>query len=209
MSQKDWDSIANQEVENNEQSEDYLSDDPFAPNESAEAQPEVKQEQNPELAIVTLEQELKEVKAKAEADYDRAVRAASELENVRKRSEKEIVKARMFAVEKFAKELMPVLDSLEQALATFDNSEVDVTSQREGVQLTLKMFMDALEKSQITQIDPEGKPFDPNLHEAMSAQPSGDHAPNTVIAVFQKGYMLHDRVIRPARVVVSKALEGA
>lgn len=191
MTQKDWDSIANHE------------EDAFAPQDVDKESPEVKVERDP--AFASLEQQIEALEAKLQESEDRALRAVSEADNTRKRAEKDVANAHKFGVEKLVKELMPVIDSLEQALSAADESNDALESMREGVALTLKMFEDAMAKFQVSPIDPLGQPFDPNQHEAMSAQPSPDHEPNTVMAVFQKGYSLNNRVIRPARVVVSKA----
>lgn len=150
-----------------------------------------------------LEEKLTLAEQKAHENWEKSVRAMAELDNVRRRAERDVANAHRFGAEKLIKNILPVLDSLEQAyqLATSDNQ----TAMQEGLQLTMRVFLEALEKEKVSQIDPAGEIFNPQEHEAMSTQVTDEVAPNTVVEVFQKGYMLHDRVIRPARVVVAKA----
>lgn len=149
-----------------------------------------------------LEEKLTLAEQKAHENWEKSVRAMAELDNVRRRAEREISNAHRYGVEKLINGLLPVIDSLEQALQLADKNPDK--AMHEGLELTMKLFLDALEKYDVSQIDPLGKPFDPQQHEAMSIQESTHDAPNTVLAVFQKGYMLSDRVIRPARVIVAK-----
>ena len=146
--------------------------------------------------------ELTELREKAEANWQLYVRAQAEMENLRRRSEKDLENAHKFALEKFASELLAVKDSLELGLSATD---VDVDKLREGSELTLKMLAQALAKFNIIDVDPMGDSFDPNSHQAMTMQETAEHAPNTVIAVMQKGYLINDRLLRPAMVVVAKA----
>lgn len=149
-----------------------------------------------------LEQQLTLAEQKAHDNWEKSVRAMAEVDNIRRRAEKEVASAHRYALEKFAAALIPVIDSLEQALqlATQHGDQ----AMHEGLELTLKVFMDVLVKHGVTQISPLGDVFNPQLHEAMSMQPSDSAAPNTVLSVFQKGYLLNDRMIRPARVIVVK-----
>lgn len=149
-----------------------------------------------------LEEKLTKAEQKAHENWENAVRAQAELENVRRRMEKEVVNTRKYAVEKLISSLLPVVDSLEQALQLVDKNAD--TAMHEGLELTMKLFLDVLQKFDVSQLDPLGKPFDPQQHEAMTMQPDPNSPPNTVLAVFQKGYQLNDRIIRPARVIVSK-----
>ncbi len=153
-----------------------------------------------------LQQQLTETEQRAENEAEKVVRAVAELENVRRRSEREVANALKFGPEKLIKELLPIIDSLEQAMQVTEEQAVDSTvgAMLEGVELTLKLLLDVLEKFKVVQLNPVGEVFDPNKHEAMTMQPAPDTAPNTVITVFQKGYLLSDRVIRPARVIVAK-----
>ncbi|GHB04001.1 nucleotide exchange factor GrpE [Modicisalibacter luteus] len=146
--------------------------------------------------VAELEQALGEAK-------DQALRAAAEAQNVRRRAEQDVEKARKFALEKFVKELLPVVDSLEKALESMgeDASEVH----REGVSMTLKLQLDTLNKFGVETVEPQGEPFDPQYHEAMAMVPNPDMEPNTVMDVMQKGYLLNGRLVRPAMVVVSQA----
>lgn len=149
-------------------------------------------------ALATMEEELTLAR-------DAVLRAQADAQNVMRRAEQDVEKARKFALERFCAELLPVVDNLERALdATSGDSEI-VKPIAEGVQLTLKSFQDALKKFHIEAVDPAGEPFDPQLHQAMSMVENADVEPNTVIAVMQKGYTLHGRLVRPAMVMVSKS----
>lgn len=141
------------------------------------------------------------LQAKADENWDRYLRAAAELENVRKRAERDVENAHKFAVERFAGELLAVCDSLEAALAA--EGDLTVESLQEGSEATLKLLGSVLERFGIAEIDPLGEPFDPMHHEAMTMQPAADAEPGSVLTVFQKGYVLNGRLLRPARVVVA------
>ena len=148
-----------------------------------------------------LEQRLKQAEQAAQENRDAFLRARAEIDNFRKRSQLEIANAHKFALESFAGELLAVKDSLEAALASDTGGAENV---RAGVELTLRQLKAVFEKFNIREVDPLGQKFDPHFHQAISATPS-DAEPNTVIQVLQKGYLLHDRVIRPALVMVSRA----
>ena len=137
---------------------------------------------------------------------DRALRAQAEAQNTKRRAEQDIEKARKFALERFCNELLPVVDNLERALEAGSGGEEAVKPIAEGVELTLKSFLDVLKKFNLEPVDPEGEPFDPQLHQAMSMVENPDVEPNTVLSVMQKGYTLNGRLIRPAMVLVSKAV---
>ena len=141
--------------------------------------------------------------AKAQENWNSYVRAAAELDNYRKRVEREMDQARKFAVERFAQDLVGVADALEAGIRTA--TENPGPALLEGAQATLRELNKAFDKAGIKLLDPKGQPFDPNWHEAMVAQESADVPPNTVLAVIQKGYSLNGRLLRPARVIVSKA----
>ena len=147
---------------------------------------------------------LEDARAKADDHWNQLLRVNAEMDNLRKRSSRDLENAHKFALEKFAGELLPVRDSLEMGLSAAEGAEGDVEKIREGMELTLKMLAGAMEKFGIVQVDPAGEKFDPQLHEAMSMMESADAEPNTVLHVVQKGYQLNDRLIRPAMVVVSK-----
>ena len=131
------------------------------------------------------------------------LRAHAETQNARRRAEQDVEKARKFALEKFVGELLPVADNLERAIAAGDSEDEGQKSVLEGVALTHKSLLDTLKKFKVEVIDPHGEPFDPQLHQAMSMVPNPDSEPNTVLTVFQKGYTLNGRLVRPAMVVVS------
>jgi molecular chaperone GrpE len=148
---------------------------------------------------------LTDARNKADEHWDQCVRLQAELENLRKRSERDLSQAHKFALEKFAAELLPVKDSLEMGVAAAAEESATVEHLREGSELTLKMLTSALEKFNIKEINPLNEKFNPEYHEAMSMQERADVAPNTVVTVVQKGYLLNDRLIRPAMVIVSRA----
>ncbi len=152
----------------------------------------------------SLEQVVAQLQADMEEARDAALRAQADAQNVKRRAEQDVEKARKFALERFTGDLLPVVDNLERALeAASDDAAVRPIV--EGVELTLKSFLDAMGKYSIEQINPEGEPFDPQLHQAMSMVDNPDVEPNTVIAVVQKGYTLNGRLVRPAMVMVSKS----
>ena len=143
--------------------------------------------------------------AKAVENRNSYLRAVAEMENYRKRTERELDNARKYAIERFAQELVGVGDSLEAGIVAASANPGPALL--EGAKATLKQLQQAFDKAGIKEIDPKGQPFDPAWHEAMVAQESGDAAPNTVLSVIQKGYSLNGRLLRPARVIVSKASE--
>ena len=149
-------------------------------------------------------QELEEAQQQASDYHEKMLRMQAEMENLRKRSERDLSNAHKYSIEKFASELLQVKDSLELGLGVGD---VDAVNLQEGAELTLKMMASVLKKFTIEEIDPCGEIFDPNLHQAMTMQASVEHEPNTVITVMQKGYTLHGRLLRPAMVIVAKAPE--
>lgn len=171
------------------------------------AGPEDKTTVLPETAVALVEmerlqQDLAAAEERAKNHWEQYLRALAEVDNVRKRGAKDLESVRQFAVEKFAQDLIAVKDSLEMAIA--NSSKADVASLIEGQNATMRQLTKAFEKAQIEEINPEGAAFNPELHEAMMAQPS-DAPPNTVLTVVQRGYQLNGRLLRPARVVVSAA----
>lgn len=149
----------------------------------------------------SLEQAVERLRAEADEQRERALRLAAELDNVRKRSQREIENARKYGLERFAGETLTVRDTLEAAL----NSEgADVETMLEGTRATLRLLDDALQNAGITEIDPLGEPFDPTLHEAMAMRPADSAEPGSVVEVIQKGYQIHERLLRPARVIVAQ-----
>jgi molecular chaperone GrpE len=154
----------------------------------------------------TTPDEIEVLKAEAAENWSKYLRAVAELDNLRKRNARDVENARRYGVERLAAALLPVRDSLEAALkaAAADASSMDVATLLEGEQATLRLLDQALEAAGISEIDPEGEPFDPERHEAMSLLPSPTAEPNSVLTVVQKGYELHGRIVRPARVVVAR-----
>jgi molecular chaperone GrpE len=154
--------------------------------------------------IPSLEEQLRTAELKAAEHHDAWLRAKAEAENIRRRAQEDVSKAHKFGVEKLATDLLPVKDSLEAALAAEKDT---VESLRAGVELTLRQLETVFERQSLKEIDPVGQKFDPHQHQAISMLPS-DREPNTVINVLQKGYLLHDRVVRPALVTVAKAKDA-
>ncbi|UCH53366.1 MAG: nucleotide exchange factor GrpE [Pseudomonadota bacterium] len=161
--------------------------------------------------VKQLQADLEATRAHAAENIDRFMRAKAEMENVRRRAEQDVAAARKFGIERFAEELLAVRDSLDLA-RTVDiqaDSASAVQKMREGLDLTLKLMDGAMQKFGVTVIDPQGEKFDPNRHQAISMVESGDVAPNHIVTVVQKGFLIHDRVLRPAMVIVAKAPASA
>jgi len=150
-----------------------------------------------------LQQALNEAEERARSNWEQYLRAVAELDNVRKRAQRDIESANRYGLEKFAAELLPVKDSLE--LAVQNAGRADLKSLKEGQQATLQLLSKALEKLGVSVIDPQGEPFNPARHEAMMAQESTTAEPNSVLQVVQPGYELNGRLLRPARVIVARA----
>ncbi len=159
-----------------------------------------------ESAEDRLQQELEDAKKAAGEYQDKVLRVQAEMENLRKRAQRDVSNAHKYAIEKFASELLQVKDSLELGLTA---GGVEAAKLQEGTALTLKMLVSTLQKFAIKEVDPVGEAFDPHLHQAMTTQESREHEPNTVIQVMQKGYTLHERLLRPAMVIVARAPEKA
>jgi molecular chaperone GrpE len=160
-----------------------------------------------EYTIEELKTELAETRQKANDNWDKAVRTQAEMENLKKRTQKDLEDARKYALTNFAKEILPVFDSLVLGLQAATGESEDVKKFREGSELTIKQFEALFAKFNIVAIDPMGQPFNPEQHQAMLVQVVANAEPNTVVNVFQKGYMLNGRLLRPAMVVVAKAAE--
>jgi len=150
-----------------------------------------------------LQQALVESDERAKNHWEQYMRAVAELDNVRKRAQRDIEAANRYGLEKFVAELLPVKDSLE--LAVQSAGKADARSLREGQEATLQLLSRALEKLGVTVIDPLGEPFDPSRHEAMMSQESGTAEPNSILQVVQPGYELNGRLLRPARVIVARS----
>ncbi len=172
------------------------------PQETADQPQSAPPEESEELAV--LRDQLAAAEKKAEENWDKLLRAQAELENLRRRMEREVQNAQKYSIEKFAKELLAVMDSLELGLqAAIETDEVEKI--REGMELTLKQLLTVFDRFNIQPIDPVGEPFNPDYHQAMATEEVKGVEPDTVVKVFQKGYLLNDRLIRPALVVVAKA----
>lgn len=157
-----------------------------------------------------LDKQLEDAQQQVAEYHDKMLRTQAEMDNLRKRTERDVSNAHKYAVEKFANELLQVKDSLELGLSASEGAEdIDVANLQEGSKLTLKMMGNVFEKFSIEEVNPVGEAFDANLHQAMTMQESAEHEPNTVLTVVQKGYTLHGRLIRPAMVIVSKNINGA
>jgi len=149
---------------------------------------------------VGVEAALAEAQATAQENWNKYLRAMAELDNVRKRATRDVEQARRFGVERLAAELLPVLDSLEMGL---EAGGAGADALLDGQRATVRLLRAALERTGVTEIDPAGQPFDPQLHEALSMQPAPGAEPGSVVAVVQKGFQLNGRLLRPARVVVA------
>ncbi|MGI9201585.1 MAG: nucleotide exchange factor GrpE [Woeseiaceae bacterium] len=176
------------------------------PEDDGEQLQETTNSVNPEDAETSAETasgepNLEEIQARADENWDRYLRAAAETENVRKRAARDVEHARKYALEAFAKEMLAVRDTFEMGLDAADSA--DVASLTEGNKATLKLLIATLERFGISEVDPQGEPFDPELHEAISMQPSAEAEPGSVLIVAQKGYALNGRLLRPAMVVVA------
>jgi molecular chaperone GrpE len=158
----------------------------------------------PDAELEALRAQLEEAAAEAQINWEKLLRAQAELDNLRKRSARDLENAHRYALDKFAGDLLGVRDSLELGLQAAQET-TDIDKIREGTELTLKMLVQLMDKYEIREIDPQGARFDPDLHQAMMTQESSEAEPNTVLSVMQKGYSLKDRLLRPALVVVAKA----
>ena len=156
-----------------------------------------------EEEIADLKQQLEDAQAKVADYWDQIVRANAEMENIKRRASRDVENARKYSVESFANDLIPVMDSLEQGIGSITES-TDIQAVKEGMELTIDVMLKTMEKQGMKQVNPVGERFNPQHHEAMTMIPSPDHPEDHVIDVFQKGYELNGRVIRPARVVVSQ-----
>ncbi|MCQ8118790.1 nucleotide exchange factor GrpE [Methylomonas rosea] len=157
------------------------------------------------VTVEALQEQLEQAQQQAAANLDKAIRTMAEMENLKKRVQKDLDDERKYGLAKFAKELLSVLDSLELGLQAATGDSPEIVKLREGSELTIKQFESVFAKFNIETVDPLGQPFNPELHQAMVMQPSATAQPNSVLNVFQKGYVLNGRLLRPAMVVVAKA----
>lgn len=158
-----------------------------------------------EESVEELIVKLNEAEQKAQENWEKMLRMQAEMENMKRRIQKDLESAHKFALERFAKDLLNVVDSLELGIQAATASTPEVVKLKEGSELTLKQFEATLSRFNIVPVEAVGLPFNPEIHQAVSTQPSAEFAPNIVMNVFQKGYLLNDRLLRPAMVVVSKA----
>ena len=193
-------------------SDETNNDDKTAVNDDQEASISTLDEVNAGIEAELLDEQAQESEVSeteqlqqqvAEAK-DQVLRVQAEMQNLRRRAERDVENAHKYALDKFAPELLPVVDNLERALAAIDSEDAAQKSVAEGIELTLKTFVEVLTRHKVEVVDPAGQPFDAELHQAVSAVPNPDLEPNTVMDVFQKGYTLNGRLLRPAMVVVAK-----
>lgn len=176
------------------------------PDNDAATQPDDNELSEHGATVAELEQALLAAETRAQENHDLYLRTAAELDNVRKRVARDVERARKFGLEPFFQELLQVRDSLEMGLAAA-RAEPSIETLLEGTEMTLRQLEQVMQKFNVEQIDPAGEDFDPTLHEAMTIQPTAELPPDKVLEVVQKGYRLHDRLLRPARVIVSRAPE--
>lgn len=195
--------MSSEQDQNTEQQTENTQPETEETPEAAEDQQQPKSEnEDQDLAV-----ELAKAQVTIKDYWDQIVRLNAEIENNRKRAQRDIENAHKYAIKGFVESLLPVSDSMELGLNATTAENANVDSIKEGMNMTLELFMNTLEKNGITRLDPEGEKFNPEHHQAMTMQEHDEAEPNTVLAVMQKGYLLNDRLIRPAMVVVSKQKE--
>ncbi len=171
-----------------------------APAEAGTSESAKEADVSPEKLTLLLE----DARAKADDHWQALLRAKAEIDNLRKRSRRDVENAHKFGLEKFVAEVLPVLDSMELGLSAASEEGVDTEKVREGLELTLRMLQAAVDKFGVSEVNPEGEKFDPERHQAMTMQETDAVEPGTVVSVIQKGYVLNDRLVRPALVIVAK-----
>jgi molecular chaperone GrpE len=191
--------------ETNKDDKAAVNDDQEAPISTLdEANAGIEAELLDELAQESEVSEAEQLQEQVAAAKDQVLRVQAEMQNLRRRAERDVENAHKYALYTFAPALLPVVDNLERALAAIDSEDAAQKSVAEGIELTLKTFVEVLTRHKVEVVDPAGQPFDAELHQAVSAVPNPDLEPNTVMDVFQKGYTLNGRLLRPAMVVVAK-----
>jgi len=191
-------------TEQAQQAEQAVAEEVTAEEQAALETDPLAEEAEPELQTVAeLMSQLEVAQAEVAAMKDQMLRGQADIQNIRRRAEQDVEKAHKFGVEKFATEMLAIVDNLERAIEAAGDDEA-VKPMREGVEMTLSMFVSGLAKFNVEQVNPEGEPFNPELHQAMSMVPAEGVAANTVVAVMQKGYTLNGRLVRPAMVMVAK-----
>lgn len=197
--------MANDQTTQNEQVEPVDIDEVSIEAQDLE-QPESAEDIDAEfVGVDDVAQQLSEAQAEIATLKEQVLRSAADVQNARRRAEKDVEKAHKFALDKFVNEMLPIVDSLERALETCSADDEATKALRDGVEMTHGMYIAGLAKFNVDRIDPQGEAFDPVSHQAMSMVDAPDAQPNTVIAVMQKGYSLNGRLIRPAMVIVSKS----
>ena len=185
----------NQEDTSAKQQQSELETEEKLQAESEADQPQLSEEENGD--------QIEELQQKLNILGEQLLREQAEMQNIRRRAQRDIESAHKYALEKFTGELLSVVDNLERAINAIDTEDESQKAVAEGLELTLKTFIEVLAKYKVEAVEPEGQPFDADLHQAVSTVPNAEVEPNTVINVFQKGYTLNGRLIRPAMVVVS------
>ncbi|VAX13325.1 Heat shock protein GrpE [hydrothermal vent metagenome] len=184
-----------------------MSDNDVKADEIKTSSEEEQDEQDITVDDIDMVESLQQAQANLVEAQDQILRLKAEMENLRRRSAREVENAHKYALERFVQDLLPVIDSLEMGRDASMAEGATLEKLQEGTDLTLKMLLSTIDKFGIKAVHPQGEPFDPELHQAMSMQESAEHAPNTVMNVMQKGYLLNDRLVRPAMVIVSKTAE--
>jgi molecular chaperone GrpE len=196
--------MSNEEILDKNQQDAVLEDGDVSAEELLEA---VNETEGEALSAGELMERLDSAEKKATENWDQLLRTKAEMDNIRRRTQKDLENAHKFALEKFISEMLAVKDSLELGVEAAQQENANVNNLREGSELTLSMLSGVFEKFNVAEVNPLGEKFNAEHHQAMGMQPSDEHEPNTVIAVMQKGYLLNDRLVRPAMVMVSKAAE--
>jgi molecular chaperone GrpE len=196
---KDWGKIK-EAVDASEELKDAAAQDGIIDEDEDEGEGGVGELEHP--SYEALEEKLTEAEQKAHEHWDKLMRVNADMDNLRRRSERDVTQAHRYGLEKFINNLLPVVDSLEQAEQLAEQH--GDAAMHEGLGLTMKLLLGMLDKSGVKQLDPTGEMFNPDMHEAMTMQEASDVEPNTVLSVFQRGYTLNDRVIRAAKVIVAK-----
>jgi len=192
--------IAQDEINSNDEQDAETLDDA---NDVVDLEGELEPAEQAETDIESLKNQLEKEKELSQANKDLALRAQAEMDNLRKRTGRDVENAHKYALEKFVNELLPIMDSLELGISAAESAE-NVADLREGMDLTIKMFNTAMDKFNVKAVDPQGEKFNPEQHEAVSMQEIEGAESGTVVTVMQKGYELNGRLVRPAMVVVAK-----
>lgn len=195
-------------IEMNSEPEQQMEVQPPANDETLVIEPEAAEPAElplePQPDVAALNEELAQATRRADENWDKLLRLQAEMDNLRRRTEKDLDNARKFALERFVKELLPVIDSLELGIQASTGDSPEVVKLREGSELTLRQLAAVLERFNVQVVDPQGEKFNPDRHQAMAVDPSAPGEANTVVKVFQKGYLLNDRLLRPAMVVIAQ-----